>query len=100
MCHDNESLSPAGPDSGEPDPDEAIDCPELRSADRSFINGKLLAESEVSRASWRWPPNRKGRNRNTWSRRVIIEPDCCRMRPIDQLLGCPTAFWRRTGRPH
>jgi DNA invertase Pin-like site-specific DNA recombinase len=27
----------------------------------------------ASRASWRWPPTRKGKTRSRWSRRVIIE---------------------------
>ncbi|PYN83310.1 MAG: hypothetical protein DMD96_02750 [Candidatus Rokuibacteriota bacterium] len=27
-----------------------------------------------SRASWRWPPQRNGRSRSRWSKRVIIEP--------------------------
>src|SRR5437879_5951123 len=26
-----------------------------------------------ARASWRWPPQRKGRRRSSWSRTVIIE---------------------------
>jgi hypothetical protein len=29
--------------------------------------------ARFSRASWRWPPTRKGRSRRRWSRRVIIE---------------------------
>jgi hypothetical protein len=30
-------------------------------------------KARFSRASWRWPPQRNGRSRNTWSKRVIIE---------------------------
>src|SRR5882762_9781043 len=29
--------------------------------------------ARFSRASWRWPPKRKGRSRTRWSRRVIIK---------------------------
>ena len=30
-------------------------------------------KARFSRASWRWPPQRNGRSRSRWSRRVIIE---------------------------
>src|SRR3989442_10777709 len=34
-------------------------------------------KAKFSRASWRWPPNRKGRSRSRWSRRRIIELGLC-----------------------
>jgi hypothetical protein len=45
--HNDESLPPASPDFGQRDPQEAVGRPELRSADGSLIDGKLLAQGEV-----------------------------------------------------
>jgi len=33
----------------------------------------VACKARFSRASWRWPPQRNGRRRSRWSRRVIIE---------------------------
>ena len=44
---DDQSLSPSGPDSGQPDPQQAIRRPELRAAYRSLVNGELLAQGEI-----------------------------------------------------
>src|SRR5438132_6483689 len=52
-----------------------------RSVVRSLGRGAVLLytascwrKARFSRASWRWPPQRNGRSRSRWSKRVIIEP--------------------------
>ena len=49
--HDDQGLPPAGPDSGQPDPQEAISRAQLRPGPRSPVHDKLLAKARVSRAS-------------------------------------------------
>ena len=44
---DDQSLPPAGPDSGQADPEQTIDCAELRPGHRSLVDGELLAQGEV-----------------------------------------------------
>src|SRR5207245_8824997 len=51
-----------------------------RSVVRSLGRGAVLLytaswwrKARFSRASWRWPPQRNGRSRSRWSKRVIIE---------------------------
>ena len=45
--HDDQSLPPAGPDSGQPDPQEAIHRAQSRPGRRSLVHGELLAQGEV-----------------------------------------------------
>jgi hypothetical protein len=45
--HGDESLSPAGPDSGQADPHQTIHRAKLRAGQGSLVDGKLLAEGEV-----------------------------------------------------
>ena len=44
---DDQRLPPAGPDSGQAGPQEAISRAESRSGHRSLIDGELLAQSQV-----------------------------------------------------
>src|SRR5256712_8513387 len=71
--NDHERLSPPGPDLGQRHP-------ESRSVVRSFgwvtvclYTASCWRKARFSRARWRWPPQRNGRSRSRWSRRVIIE---------------------------
>ena len=45
--HDDQSLPPAGPDSGQPNPQEAIHRAQSGPRHRSFVDGELLAQGEV-----------------------------------------------------
>jgi len=45
--HHHEGLPPAGPDSGQPDPEQPIRCAEFRPGHRSLVDGELLAQGEV-----------------------------------------------------
>ena len=45
--HDDQGLPPAGPDSGQPDPQEAISRAQLRPGHSSPVHGKLLAKGQV-----------------------------------------------------
>ena len=45
--HDDQSLLPAGPDSGQPDPQEAIHRAQSGARHRSFVHGELLAQGQV-----------------------------------------------------
>jgi hypothetical protein len=44
---DHERLLPPGPDSGQPDPEEAITPAERRPGHRSFVHGELLMQGEI-----------------------------------------------------
>jgi hypothetical protein len=44
---DDQSLPPAGPDSGQPNPQEAIHRAQSGPRHRSFVHGELLAQGEV-----------------------------------------------------
>jgi hypothetical protein len=45
--HDDQGLPPAGPDSGQPDPQDAIRRAQSGPRRYSFVNGKLLTQDEV-----------------------------------------------------
>ena len=45
--HDDKSLPPAGPDAGQPDPQQTIHGAELRPGHRTLVDGELLAQGEV-----------------------------------------------------
>ena len=45
--HDDESLPPAGPDSGQPDPQQAILRAQPRPGRHSLVDGELLAQGQV-----------------------------------------------------
>ena len=45
--HDDESLPPAGPDSGQPDPQQAVDGAQPRPGRHSLVDGELLAQGQV-----------------------------------------------------
>ena len=45
--HDDESLPPAGPDSGQPDPQQAVDRAQPRPGRHSLVDGELLAQGQV-----------------------------------------------------
>jgi hypothetical protein len=45
--HDDESLSPAGPYAGEPDPQEAVGGAQSGPRDHPLVHGELLAQGEV-----------------------------------------------------
>jgi len=70
---DHEGLPPPGPDSSQPDPEEAIRRAQLGSAVVLLYTASCCRRARFSIASWRWPPKRNGRSRSTWSKRVIIE---------------------------
>ena len=44
---DHEGLLPPGPDSGQPDPEEAITSAERRSRHLSFVYGELLTQGQI-----------------------------------------------------
>jgi hypothetical protein len=45
--HDYEGLLPPGPDSGQPDPEEAVNSAEGRPRHRSFVHGELLTQGQI-----------------------------------------------------
>jgi len=45
--HDDQGLPPAGPDSSQPDPEEAIRRAQLGSGRRSFVHSQLLPQGKV-----------------------------------------------------
>jgi hypothetical protein len=91
--HNDESLSPAGPDFGQRDPQQAISRAQLRPGHRSLVHGKLLAEGEVLEgeltmaAEEEWEDPKHGDHRDG----IVAESG-----PADQLLTRRMGFWRRT----
>jgi hypothetical protein len=45
--HDHEGLLPPGPDSGQPDPEEAINSAKGRPRHRSFVHGEVLTRGQI-----------------------------------------------------
>ena len=45
--HDHEGLPPPGPDSGQPDPEQAIRPAQPGPRDPSLVHGELVAQGEV-----------------------------------------------------
>jgi hypothetical protein len=62
--HDQEGLPPSGPDSGQPDPEEAI-CPaQPGPGHRSLVHGKLLAQRQVLQGKLAVAAAEEGRSRS------------------------------------
>jgi hypothetical protein len=61
---DDQRLSPAGPDSGQPGPEKAIGRAELWPRGRSLVDGELLAHGQVREGELAMPPTMKRRNRS------------------------------------
>jgi hypothetical protein len=95
--HNDESLPPAGPDSGQRDPQHAINRVELRSGHRSLVHGKLPAEGEVlegeltmaAEEEWKDP---KQVEQEGDHRAGIVAGSV----PADQPLTRRMGFWRKT----
>jgi hypothetical protein len=49
-----------------------INRAKLAPGHRSLVHGELVAQDEVSRASWRWLPQRNGQSRSRWSSVLIM----------------------------
>jgi hypothetical protein len=45
--HEDQRLPPPSPDSGQPDPEQAVRGPKLGPGRRSLVDGDLLAQSQV-----------------------------------------------------
>ena len=91
--HDDESLPPAGPDSGQPDPEEAIDRAEPRPGHRSLVDGELLAQGQVLEGELAVAADEEGEEPKQVERRVITSCDCGRTGPTDQPLAGRTRFF-------
>src|SRR5207247_996086 len=96
--HDDKGLSPAGPDSGQADPQQAINRAQLRPGHRSLEHGKLLAEGEVLEGELtmaaeeeREEPKQVEQEGNHRGGSVAGSG------PEDQPLTRRMGFWRRTG---
>ena len=96
--HNDESLPPAGPDSGQGDPQQAISCAQLRPGHCSFVHGKLLAEGEVLEGELTMAAEEEGKD----PKQVKQEGDhragiVAGSVPADQPLTRRMGFWRTTG---
>src|SRR5712664_3142347 len=71
--NDHEGLPPPGPDFSQPDPEEAISRAQLGSGRRSLYTANCWCKARFLRSNGRGTPERNGRSRSRWSKRVIIE---------------------------
>ena len=95
--HDDQSLPPAGPDSGQPDPQEAIHRAQSGPGHRSLVDGELLAQGQVLEGELavaaeeeREEPKQVEQERD--HRAEIVAGS----EPTDQPLARRPRFWRRT----
>jgi len=66
---DHEGLPPPGPDSSQPDPEEAIRRAQLGSGRRSFVHSQLLPQGQVLDRELAVAAEEERRSRSTWSKR-------------------------------
>jgi hypothetical protein len=95
---DDQSLSPAGPDSCQPDPQQAVDRAELRAGQRPLVDGELLAqgqvlEGELAMAAEEEREEPEQVEQKSDHRAEIVAGS----EPTDQPLAGRTRYWRRTG---
>ena len=96
--HDDQSMPPAGPDSGQPDPQQAVGRAQPRPGRRSLVDGELLAQGQVLKGELTRAADEEGEE----AEQVEEEGDhraeiVSGSEPIDQPLAHRTEFWRRTG---
>ena len=96
--HDDQSLPPAGPDYGQPHPQEAIHRAQSGPRRRSFVHGELLTQGEVlegelavAAAEERQESNQV-EHEGDHQARILSGSEL-----IDQPLAHRMEFWRRTG---
>jgi hypothetical protein len=99
--HDDQSLLPAGPDSGQPHPQEAIHRAQSGARHRSFVHGELLAQGQVLEGELAGAAAEEGEK----TKQVEQEGDhhgriLSGSELIDQPLAHRMEFWRRTGESH
>ena len=95
--HDHEGLPPPGPDSGQPDPEEAISRAQSGPGRRSLVHGELLAQGEVLEgelavAAAEEREEAKQVEQEGDHRAGIVSGS----EPTDQPLAAGREFWRRT----
>ncbi len=95
--HEDQSMPPAGPDSGQPDPQQAVGRAQPRPGRRSLIDGELLAQGQVLEGELARAADEEGEE----AEQVEEEGDhraeiVSGSEPIDQPLARRTEFWRRT----
>ena len=70
--HDHERVPRLAPELREDDPEQAIGTSEPGPLHCPLVHRELLAQGDVSSASCRWPPQRKGRSRSMGRSAMII----------------------------
>jgi hypothetical protein len=97
--HDDQILPPAGPDSGQPNPQEAIHRAQSGPRHRSFVHGELLTQGEVLQgelavaAAEEREESNQVEHEGDHQARILSGSEL-----IDQPLAHRIEFWRRTGR--
>ena len=86
--HDHEGLPPPGPDSGQPDPEQAIRPAQPRSRDRSLVHGELLAQGEVLQSKLAVAAAEKREESEAVEQESDHRADCLRIR-ADRSTTCP-----------
>ena len=98
--HDDQSLPPAGPGSGQPNPQEAIHRAQSGPRHRSFVHGELLTQGEVLQGELAGAAAEEREESNQMEHegdhqaRILSGSEL-----IDQPLAHRMEFWRRTGLP-
>jgi hypothetical protein len=98
--HDDQGLPPAGPDPGQPDPQEAIRRAQSGPRCSSFVHGELLAQGEVLEGELTMTAAEERKRRSRWSSRVIIEPGLSPDRSCEINDLPAERVWRRTGQTY
>ena len=95
--HDDQSLPPAGPDSGQPNPQQAIHRAQSGPRHRSFVHGELLTQGEVLQgelavaAAEEREESNQVEHEGDHQARILSGSEL-----IDQPLAHRMEFWRRT----
>jgi hypothetical protein len=94
---DHEGPSPPDPDSGQPDPEEAIHRAQLGSVGRSLVHGELLTQGEVLEGELAMVAEEEGEDTKQVEEGIDHRAEILAgSAPTDQLLGRRLRFWRRT----
>src|SRR6516164_545314 len=94
--HDDEGLSPAGPDPGQPHPEEAIRWAEFRPGHHAPVHGELLPQGEVLQGELAVAAAEEREESYQVEQRADHGQDSLWIRSEDQSPGTGTGFWRGT----
>jgi hypothetical protein len=91
-------LAPAGPDSCQPDPQQAVDRAELRAGQRPLVDAELLAQGQVLEGELAMAAEEEREEPEQVEQKCEHRAEIVAgSEPTDQPLAGRTRYWRRTG---